>query len=482
VARSAVHPPPALAPSSGARGRRLLVFALVLGSFVGMVDATIVAVALDPLTRHFHVSLAAGQAVLGVYLVTVTATLPLLGRLADRYGRRRAYVLGFVVFALGSVGAALAPGFEWLMVARAVQAVGGGMLTAGSLALMAEHAPRQSTGRSIALLVITQAVAGLVGPPLGGALTAVWGWQAVFWASVVAAVVGIVAVLRAVPSRAPHVDAPGVDVVGAVGIAALLLGVGTGIGSLGVSGGSARATLIWFGVGLVGALVLFAGERRVRHPLLDPRLLHRGRFAAASLAGFLSTGTLMSCFALLPFWLEDAHHASAALAGAAFLPIGIGIGVTSRTGGRLGDSGRTREVTVAGMTLAAAGLLLAALGARTDAWPVLLIGLLVLGMGNGLFSSPNTAAAILVAPRSALGSASAFLSTARNAGVVFGLGITGAVYTAIAHNASTHDADRAAELLFGAAAVVCLGVAMLSARTYRDIGAPRQALSPEELA
>jgi EmrB/QacA subfamily drug resistance transporter len=462
-------------------GRRLLVFALVLGSFVGMVDATIVAVALDPMAKHFHVSLAAAQAVLGVYLVTVTATLPLLGRLADRFGRRRAYVFGFVVFAVGSVGAALAPGFEWLMVARAVQAVGGGMLTAGSLALMAEHAPHQSTGRSVALLVITQAIAGLVGPPLGGALTAAWGWQAVFWASVVAAVVGIVAVLRAVPARAPHHDAASVDVVGALGIAALLLGVGTGIGSLG-SGPSLSSTPVWFGVAVLGVVLLRVSERRARHPLLDPRLLRRGRFAAASLASFLSTGTLMSSFALLPFWLEDAHHASAALAGAAFLPIGIGIGLTSRTGGRLGDQGRTREVTVAGMTLAAAGLLLAALGARLDAWPVLLLGLLILGLGNGLFSSPNTAAAILVAPRSALGSASGFLSTARNAGVVAGLGITGAVYTAMAHNATTAAADRAAELLFGAAALICFAVAALAARTYRDVGPPDHAVAPEEFA
>ncbi len=385
------------------------------------------------------------------------------------------------MFALGSVGAALAPGFEWLIVARAVQACGGGMLTAGSLALMAEHAPHESTGRSIALLVITQAVAGLVGPPLGGALTAAWGWQAVFWASVVAAVVGIVAVLRAVPRAGGQRDAPGVDLVGAVGLAALLLGVGTGIGSLGVQGGSA-SSLVWFGVAVIGVIVLLVGEPRVRHPLLDPRLLHRGRFAAASLASFLSTGTLMSCFALLPFWLEDAHHASAALAGAAFLPIGIGIGATSRTGGRLGDAGRTRDVTVAGMTLAASGLLLAALGARTDVWALLLLGLLVLGMGNGLFSSPNTAAAILVAPRSALGSASGFLSTARNAGVVAGLGITGAVYTAMAHNAPSADADRAAEVLFGAAALVCFAVALLAARTYRDVRATSMRVAPEELA
>jgi EmrB/QacA subfamily drug resistance transporter len=469
--------------SDATQGRRLLLFALVLGSFVGMVDATIVAVALDPLTRHFHVPLAAGQAVLGVYLVAVTATLPLLGRLADRYGRRRAYVAGFVVFAVGSVGAALAPGFEWLMVARAVQACGGGMLTAGSLALMAQHAPQESTGRSIALLVITQALAGLVGPPLGGALTAAWGWQAVFWASVVAACVGIVAVWRAVPSSGRMRDAHGVDVGGALGIALLLLGVGTGIGSLG-AGGSAASTIVWFGVAVVGALMLLAVEPRARFPLLDPRLLRPGRFASASLASFLSTGTLMSCFALLPFWLEDAHHASAALAGAAFLPIGIGIGLTSRTGGRLGDNGHTRESTVAGMTLAAAGLVLASLAARTDVWPLLLIGLFVLGMGNGLFSSPNTAAAIVVAPRSALGSASGFLSTARNAGVVAGLGITGAVYSAMANHAPSSSADRAAEVLFGAAALVCFAVAALAARTYRDVdtAVARSHLAPEELA
>jgi len=473
--------------SERATGRRLLVFALVLGSFVGMVDATIVAVALDPLTQHFHVSLAAGQAVLGVYLVTVTATLPLLGRLADRYGRRRAYVSGFVVFAVGSVAAALAPGFEWLMVARAVQACGGGMLTAGSLALMAQYAPHESTGRSIAVLVITQAMAGLIGPPLGGALTAVWGWQAVFWGSALVAVAGVLIVWRAIPARGgAHDDAHahGVDLVGAVGIAALLLGVGTGIGSLAPGGGTVRSASVWFAVALVGLVVLLVAEPRVAHPLLDPRLLRPGRFASASLASFLSTGTLMSCFALLPFWLEDAHHASAALAGAAFLPIGIGIGVTSRTGGHLGDKGHTREATTAGMTLAASGLVLAALAARTDLWPLLLAGLLVLGMGNGLFSSPNTAAAIVVAPRSALGSASGFLSTARNAGVVAGLGITGAVYSAMAHNQPVSSADRAAEILFGAAAIVCFGVAALAARTYRDVdtAVAQSHIAPEELA
>lgn len=142
----------------------------------------------------------------------------------------------------------------------------------------------------------------------------------------------------------------------------------------------------------------------------------------------------MFCFALLFFWFEDAHYASVVLVGAAFLSIGIGIGVTSRIGGYFGDKGYTREAMIVGMTLVVLGLVLAAFAVRIDVWLLLLVGLLVLGMGNGFFSLSNTAVAIVVASRSALGSVSGFLSIVRNAGVVAGLGIIGAVYSAMAHN------------------------------------------------
>jgi len=131
-----------------------VLIALAVGAFISMADATIVAVGLDPLVHHFGVPLSAGQEVLSVYLVAITATLPTLGRLGDRFGRRRVYLVGFAVFAAGSLMAALAPSFGLLLAARAVQAVGGGVLTAGSLALIAEHAPRGRTGRSVAVLVI----------------------------------------------------------------------------------------------------------------------------------------------------------------------------------------------------------------------------------------------------------------------------------------------------------------------------------------
>ncbi|GAC1340306.1 MAG: DHA2 family efflux MFS transporter permease subunit [Candidatus Dormibacteria bacterium] len=467
------RPPGALGGVAGSaassRMRPLLLLTLVLGAFLGMVDATVVAVALDPLGRHFGVSLAAAQEVLAVYLVTVTAALPTLGRLGDRFGRRGSYAAGFAVFGVGSVLAALAPSFGVLLAGRALQAVGGGLLTAGSLALIAQHAPRGRTGRSVALLVITQAVAGLLGPPLGGLLVAGFGWQAVFWAGLPFAVAGVVLAATVLPpsrrGKSVSIDAPG-----AIALALLLLGLGAGVSALGgpLPGGITAGEA--FAVAALSLLVLLVVEPRARHPLVDRALFRGGSFAGGSLATFLSTGTLMSTFALLPFWLENAHRASPTLAGVAFLPIGIGIAVTSRRGGRGGDTGATRRVTAMGMVVAAIGMGLASAAALTRFWPLLSLGLFVLGCGNGLFSAPNTSAAMRSAPRSALGSASGFLSAARNAGVIVGLGVTGATYTALSRHAGLTGADRAASLVFGAAGLLCLLVAVITFRTYSFAG------------
>jgi MFS family permease len=470
VARRAVAATPAggagapAEPATTPRSRWLLI-ALAVGAFISMADATIVSVALDPLAHHFAVPLSAAQEVLSVYLVAITATLPTLGRLGDRHGRRRTYLAGFGVFAVGSVMAALAPSFGVLLCARAVQAVGGGVLTAGSLALIAEYAPRGRTGRSVAVLVITQALAGLAGPPLGGILVAVGGWQAIFWAGLPMAAVGAGLALTLVP-RGEQRRPVRLDVAGSLLTASLLLGIGAGIASIGgpVIGDAGPA--VWFSVAWVSLLLLVPTELIARRPVIDGRLLRNSRFAAATLATLLSTGTLMSCFALLPFWLEQAHSTAPIVAGLAFVPIAAGIAATARRGGRLSDAGHTRLSTASGMGLAAAGFALAAVAAHLDAWWLLLAGLLVLGLGNGYFSSPNTAAAIRVAPRDALGSAAAFLSTARNAGVIIGLAVTGAVYTSTVHGRT--GADAVATATFAVAGVVCVLVAALTARAYRE--------------
>jgi predicted MFS family arabinose efflux permease len=257
------------------------------------------------------------------------------------------------------------------------------------------------------------------------------------------------------------------DVAGSVLTATLLLGIGAGIASIGGPVVGDAGPAVWFSVAWVSLLLLVPTELIAKRPVIDGRLLRNPRFAAATTATLLSTGTLMSCFALLPYWLEQAHGTAPIVAGLAFVPIAVGIGATSRRGGALGDAGRTGLSTAAGMGLAAAGFATAAVAAHADAWWLLLIGLLVLGLGNGLFSSPNTSAAIRVAPRDALGSAAGFLSTARNAGVIIGLAVTGAVYTLAVHRGGA-GADAVATGTFAVAALICILVAGLTARAYRE--------------
>jgi len=257
------------------------------------------------------------------------------------------------------------------------------------------------------------------------------------------------------------------DVAGSILTATLLLGIGAGIASIGGPVVGHAGPEVWFSVAWVSLLLLVPTELIAKRPVIDGRLLRNPRFAAATLATLLSTGTLMSCFALLPYWLEQAHGTAPIVAGLAFVPIAVGIGASSRRGGALSDAGRTGLSTAAGMGLAATGFAMAAVAAHADAWWLLRAGLLVLGLGNGLFSSPNTSAAIRVAPRDALGSAAAFLSTARNAGVIIGLAVTGAVYTSTVR-LGTAGADAVATGTFVAAAVACVLVAALTARAYRE--------------
>jgi predicted MFS family arabinose efflux permease len=454
--------------------RSWLVGAIALGAFVGMLDATIVAVALGPITRRFALPLASGQAVIAIYLVVVMATLPTIGRLSDRFGRRRAYIGGFTLFGVGSLLAATASTFTILLIGRMVQAIGGGVLMAGSLALIAEHVPRRRTGRSVAVMVTIQAMAGLIGPPLGGVLVALGGWQAVFWAGLPLGVLGVILTLTAVPSSVAHRDSV-VDIPGAVLLSAIFLGVGAGISSLAAPAFGEIPAIAWFSVAWIALLLLLPAELVARKPLVDGRLFRQSKFISATVATLLSTGTLMSCFAILPFWLEEAHGVTPVIAGLAFLPIGIGVGATSRRGGRMGDARRTQLVTTAGMLLAGLGFAVAALGTHGVSWPLLLTGLFMIGCGNGLFSSPNTAAAIRLAPRDALGSAAALLSAARNAGVITGLGITGAIYTA----AGSSRADGATASIFGAAAAICIVVAAIALVTYR---ANQESPDPQPIA
>ncbi|HUY98103.1 MAG TPA: MFS transporter [Verrucomicrobiae bacterium] len=446
---------------------RLTLPTLALGSFLGMADASVVSIALARIRTGLQIpSLAATQYVLSLYLIVLVATLPLAGRIADGIGRRRAFGLGFAIVALGSLGCALAPSFGLLLGGRAVVAAGGAFLSGQSLALITVHRPPSHRTRSVAILVVVQAAAGLVGPPLGGVLVALAGWRAVFWVSVPLAAGGVLAtwtVLRPVPSLGARPS------LGQVADASLLAAV---LGALALAITGLAAPTLWgwpplLWVALAGAVALARRGLRTQVGGAGPGL---GRpLRVGLLVAGISTGTLMSQFAVLPFWLQRAHGFSPLASGLVFLPIAVGLGISSPWAGRRADrrSGPVRALVVGGAALMAVGLGALAVDALHFSLLLTLAALLVVGAGNGGFGTVISSQVMGLAPAGRIGEVGALLAAARNAGVIVGLAGSGAVYSLLARAHGPLGGAGAsaggAGILFAASAVLVLTAAGLAA-------------------
>ncbi|HVC40063.1 MAG TPA: MFS transporter [Candidatus Dormibacteraeota bacterium] len=456
---------------------RLTLATLALGSFLGMADASVVSVALARIgARLGGGSLADAQYILSLYLIVLVATLPLAGRVADGIGRRRAFGVGFAVFGLGSLGCALAPSFAVLLVGRSVAAVGGAFLSAQSLALVTLYARPSHRTRAIAVLVVVQALAGLLGPPIGGLLVGTAGWRAVFWVAVPIAAVGVLGtwgVLRSVSTIGERAN-------GRTVVDALLLAAVLGAAAAGVTGLAASAALGW-PPALWGALALAAEVvRRWRRGRTGAGRGHEiGPVRAGLLAAGLSTGTLMSLFAVLPFWLQRVQGFSPLASGLVFLPVAVGLGLSSPWAGRRADRQPTsvRTLTLVGAVLGAVSLIVLAVTAVDFSLPILCVALFVLGVGNGGFGTLTSSAVMGAAARARLGEAGARLAVARNGGVIVGLSVSGAVYTRLATHNGVASQQASPELapvvIFGASAALLLTAGMLAWRTGGGVSSAR---------
>jgi MFS family permease len=447
-----------------------------LGVFLAQLDGTVMNVALPSLARAFHAGgLSTVQPVITAYLVAGIALLPLLGKLADRWGRKRLFVAGFALFGCASLACALATSLAMLVLLRIVQACGGALLSGTGLALVAANSGHRR-GQSLGRLTVVFALSGLIGPPLGGGLVQAFGWRAVFWPNIPLAAAGILLGLRLLPPDAPRPVALRLDLIGAAlfaGGSALITAASSEAGGQTLG----RFTPAWpflVGLGLLAYLALLRWEqdapRRGIDPVLDRRLLRRPGFGIGLVAAFLSNGVTIALFVLVPYWLSKGWHVAPATLGAVFLPVAIGLGGLAPVAGSRSDRIGTRRLTTAGMAVAGLAALALAWQATNLIWPMVIVAMLGLGAGSGLFAAPNNNAVLSAVPDEALAVAGSMLSAARTLGVILGVGASGALFDAL--RASAHP-NSAARVLFLLAAALFAGNAILcwTARGSREAAA-----------
>lgn len=413
-----------LAYRSGAG--RWVIAITVLGSALGFLDATVVNVALPAIGTDLGAGSAGLQGVLTGYLLTLSSFILVGGSYADRFGRRRVFMIGTAWFTLASIACALAPTVPVLIAARLLQGVGAALVTPGSLAIIEATFRPSDRSRAIGAWAGLSAVGAAAGPLLGGLLVDAGSWRAVFALNVPIGVAVLLVAVRHVPESRDPDAAPGLDLLGA------FLAV-VGLGGLTYAlidpghGGAWRSAAL--GIGAVVALAAFVvRERRTASPMVPMSLFASRRFTAANLVTFAVYGALGGVLFLLVVFLQVVLGASALVAGAATLPITVAVLVLSPVMGGAVERWGPRVPLVAGPALVAAGaLLLSRLGSGSSVLTAVLPGVVVLGAGLGVTVTPVTAAALSSVPERHSGTASGINNaTARLATLLVVAGLPGA--------------------------------------------------------
>ncbi|WP_395293196.1 MFS transporter [Kitasatospora hibisci] len=374
---------------STAQGRWVLL-ATVLGSSMAMLDGTVVNVALPRIGEDLGAPLAALQWTLNAYLLTLAGLILLGGALGDRYGRRRVFLLGVVWFAAASAACAAAPSIEVLIAARAVQGIGGALLTPGSLAMLQAVFHPDDRSAAVGLWSGLGGVAAAVGPFVGGWLVDGPGWRWIFLLNVPLAVLVVVVATRHVPESRDESATGRFDALGAV-LAALSLGSLT-YALTAAGDGLSAGVWITAAAGLVLGATFVLVERRTPEPMLPLDLFSSRLFTSVNLVTLCVYAAFSGVFFLLVVQLQIVAGFSPLVSGLALVPITVLMLALSARAGRLGKRIGPRLPLTVGPLLCAAGvLLMLRIGPGASYWTDVLPAVTVMGSGMVLLVAPLTA-------------------------------------------------------------------------------------------
>jgi EmrB/QacA subfamily drug resistance transporter len=401
--------------------------AVAMGIFLATIDGSIVNIALPTLVRELRTDFAIVQWVVLAYLITVTTLMLSVGRLADMVGKKTLYTSGFVVFTIGSLLCGLSPTVGWLIGFRVLQAIGAAMTMALSAAIVTEAFPPSQRGKAMGISGAVVSIGIVLGPALGGLVIAALSWHWIFFVNLPVGLVGTLMVLRFVPAITPE-GGQRFDYLGAVTLFVSLISLLLAL-TLGQQAGFATLpVLLLFACWALFLAAFIRVEWNSRQPMLDLRLFQNSLFSINLITGFITFVAIAGTMVLMPFYLENMLRYHTGTVGLLLAVVPIGLGVVSPISGGLSDRFGTRSISLIGVVALLIGYsAVSTLGLHTTLLGYVL-RFLPLGIGMGLFQSPNNSAIMGAAARERLGVASGLLSITRTLGQTVGVAALGAVW------------------------------------------------------
>ena len=409
--------------------------AVALGLYTGVLDQSSLNIAIPSIASHFAIDIPSAQWILLAYMLVISLVLMPAGRLSDIFGRKRVYLTGLAIFAVGGILASISPNLPSIIAFKALQGVGNGMMTANNMAIMAAIFPSERRGQAMGLMNTTVGLGSITGPMLGGSLVTSFGWRSVFFFGVVLSVVGIVAVLAIVEESRIAVrregPRPTFDKMGAglssLALLLLLLAL-TNAQRMGW-----LSPIVLVGIpGFAVTISFFIGwELKARSPMLDLRLFTRKVFTLAVIARAMAMLGSSSVYFLMPFYLQGVLSYSASKAGLIIVSSSSGMALAALFSGRLSDRFGWKPFLTGGLALVTTGLLV--MSRVSDSTPIALIavGLAFQGLGMGTFISPNLSAVLGAVEVEKHGVTTALVNLIRTATNLIGVAMATAIVSGV---------------------------------------------------
>ena len=418
-------PSATLADGLSVSARRIAVPSILLGTFLGNLDASIANVALPTIARDLVADPASTVWVVNAYqLIFAMAVLP-LAALGEKLGYRRVFLLGVAGFTLASLGCALAPSLSWLVAARVVQGLCGACMSTIVPALLRMVFPPHMGGRAISLLALTVALSTAAGPSVAAVILTLGDWRWLFAINLPIGLVALGASYRFLP-RTPGAERR-IDVPGALLNAATLALIIIGLGHIGEAGHHGVAAL-QIALGLIVAVVLVRHQRSRQTPLLPLDLMRVPVLALSSLTSVACYMAQTLAYVGMPFLLQHTFARSEAATGLLITPWPLVIVFIAPLAGRLSDRFDSARMSALGLGVFAVGLAsLAWLPADASDWGIAW-RMVICGVGFGFFQTPNNRIIMMGAPRERSGAASGLMTMARTVGMTLGAAVVALLF------------------------------------------------------